>query len=295
MFHTVIAGVDGKSNGRDAGVLAGKLVAPGGTLTLVHVHGDETVFRYGSSDFAAIEREDSLALLAGEQRAIGNHAEVATIGATSVGAGLQRIAEERDADLIVVGSSSRGPAGRLLLGDDTRAAVEAAPCAVAVAPTGFAKEPQDFERIGVAYNGGADGDALIALARELAGANRAEISALTVIAIPTYAYGTLAAVSWTAVENDLVREAQQRLDSFGDVDGRSVQGYAAEQLARFADGVDLLLVGSRGYGPARRVLFGSTSAYLTRNAHCPVVVLRRGIEAPVDSGRATAVGATAPR
>jgi hypothetical protein len=36
------------------------------------------------------------------------------------------------------------------------------------------------------------------------------------------------------------------------------------------------VVGSRGWGPVRRILLGSTSARLMREAHCPVLVLPRG-------------------
>ena len=41
-------------------------------------------------------------------------------------------------------------------------------------------------------------------------------------------------------------------------------------------GVDLLVVGSRGYGPLRRVLLGSTAAALIHHAKYPVIVFPRG-------------------
>jgi Universal stress protein family len=37
-------------------------------------------------------------------------------------------------------------------------------------------------------------------------------------------------------------------------------------------------LGSRGYGPVRRVLLGSTSNALMRSARCPVIVYPRGME-----------------
>jgi hypothetical protein len=40
-----------------------------------------------------------------------------------------------------------------MLGDDTSHALNGAPCAVAVAPIGFAREPYTLAEIGVAYNG----------------------------------------------------------------------------------------------------------------------------------------------
>lgn len=39
--------------------------------------------------------------------------------------------------------------------------------------------------------------------------------------------------------------------------------------------VDLLLVGSRAYGPIRRALVGSVSSTVVRHAPCPVLVMPR--------------------
>ena len=41
------------------------------------------------------------------------------------------------------------------------------------------------------------------------------------------------------------------------------------------DGVDLLVVGSRGYGPLARVLVGSVSRKVVQNAPCPVLTVQR--------------------
>jgi nucleotide-binding universal stress UspA family protein len=41
-------------------------------------------------------------------------------------------------------------------------------------------------------------------------------------------------------------------------------------------GLELLVVGSRGYGPVRRVLLGSVASELLHNAPCPVIVCPRG-------------------
>jgi nucleotide-binding universal stress UspA family protein len=42
------------------------------------------------------------------------------------------------------------------------------------------------------------------------------------------------------------------------------------------DEVDVLFCGSRGYGPARRVLLGGVSSRLVRRARSPVIVVPRG-------------------
>jgi nucleotide-binding universal stress UspA family protein len=43
------------------------------------------------------------------------------------------------------------------------------------------------------------------------------------------------------------------------------------------EGIDLLVCGSRGYGPLRAVLLGGVSSYVVAHARCPVVVVPRGV------------------
>jgi nucleotide-binding universal stress UspA family protein len=60
-----------------------------------------------------------------------------------------------------------------------------------------------------------------------------------------------------------------------------VEGDPAEQLAAISESADLLIIGSRGYGPLRAVLAGGVSGRVARDAHCPVIVVPRGIDAPL--------------
>ena len=62
----------------------------------------------------------------------------------------------------------------------------------------------------------------------------------------------------------------------GTANGRA-RGAVVESLAGLGpDDVDLLVCGSRGYGPARRVLLGGVSSRLIRRARLPVTVVPRG-------------------
>jgi nucleotide-binding universal stress UspA family protein len=55
-----------------------------------------------------------------------------------------------------------------------------------------------------------------------------------------------------------------------------LEGPVVESLAALGpDDVDLLFCGSRGYGPARRVLLGGVSSRLIRRARLPVAVVPR--------------------
>jgi nucleotide-binding universal stress UspA family protein len=131
MFKNVLVGVDGRTNGRDAIALASQLIDPDGELTLVHVHRDE-----------ATERDISHELLEVERTKAAVDAELVSVASTSPGRGLHQQAQDMSADLLVVGSCSHGVLGRAILGDDTRAALDGAPCTVAIATHGYAEQLQ---------------------------------------------------------------------------------------------------------------------------------------------------------
>ena len=73
----------------------------------------------------------------------------------------------------------------------------------------------------------------------------------------------------------LIEEAEIRMKELGGVEGHAVYGLAGEELAAFGDQVDILVVGSRGYGPVKRLVLGSTSDFLQRHARCSLLVLPR--------------------
>ena len=72
-----------------------------------------------------------------------------------------------------------------------------------------------------------------------------------------------------------VRSVAKRLEPAG----RLLRGSPGQQLADEASvAVDLMVVGSRGYGPLQRVLLGSVSTSLMHSAPCPVMVVPRTAE-----------------
>ncbi len=277
MFKNVLVGVDGKASGGDAIALAARLADPDGQLTLAHVHpGRLSPSRAISPGLVRGEREASETLLARERASAELDAGLLSIEALSPGCGLHVQAEEEDADLLVVGSCSRGVFGRAMLGDDTREALNGAPCAVAIAARGYAERSAPIAKIGVAYNGSPESTAALALARELAaGASGATLHALEVVSLPSVAYtGIMSPVIGEDIEL-MLQEASDRMGQLPDLDGRAVYGLAGEELASFGDEVDLLIVGSRGYGPVKRLVLGSTSTFLQRHARCSLLVLPR--------------------
>ncbi len=142
MFKNVLVGVDGRPAGRDAIALAARLTDPEGKLTLAHVYHDVlSPLHAATPGFLPTEREASHELLERERAAANVSADLRSIVSMSPAAGLHQQAEDQNADLLVVGSCRRGPFGRVMLGDDTHAALNGAPCAVAVAFHGYAEHP----------------------------------------------------------------------------------------------------------------------------------------------------------
>jgi nucleotide-binding universal stress UspA family protein len=73
-----------------------------------------------------------------------------------------------------------------------------------------------------------------------------------------------------------LRHALDELPEDLPLEHRTLVGNPAELIAKESEDHDLLLVGSRGYGPVRRTLLGGVAARLARTARCPLLVLPRG-------------------
>jgi len=199
--------------------------------------------------------------------------------------GLMALAEDEQADLIVIGSTHHGPIGRVLAGSVAAQLFQGAPCAVLVAPHGRADhEHAGFGLIGVAYDGSDEAKVALASAENLARALGARLRLITVAPYigsdPHSGPLELTRKTWAD------RLSQGAGSVSDDVETEQVlrQGREAAELALQGVELDLLVVGSRGHGPLRRTLVGSVASELVRTAPCPVLVVPRGAEAPVEVG-----------
>jgi nucleotide-binding universal stress UspA family protein len=277
MFERIVVGVDGHEGGRDAVALARLLVAPGGTLTLAHVVAGDR----GAPEASGAER--ARALLESVRGDTGVEAHLRSHRSASVGRGLHELCEVTDADLLVVGSSRRGRLGRVLVGDDTSAALNGAPCAIAIAPGDYSQQPGTTREIGVGYDGSPESEHALSVARSLAVAWEAKLSAFEAVSLPAFAF-----VGPGAPDNTpqaLVGDALARIAGLGGVEPHAAYGQPAEELARYSAALDLLIVGGRGYGPVGRLIHGSTTQQLARTARCPLLVLTRTAH-PIENARA---------
>jgi nucleotide-binding universal stress UspA family protein len=152
MFENILIGVDGCRGGRDAIALAKQLAAPGARFTLAHVvtGGPVSWWRHHLADERVFDREASM--LDAERRTAAIPAEIVCVGGVAPGRGLHALAWERAADVIVIGCSKRALLGRVRLGGDARASLDAPPCPVAIAPHGYADTHPPVLDIDVGYD-----------------------------------------------------------------------------------------------------------------------------------------------
>jgi len=277
----VVVGLDGRDGGWDAIALA-KRIAPEGKLILVNAYGIAAL-PPGYSGYAVATRE--IAQAAGEmlERAAAEsapEADVLALPYTAPGFALRHAADEHEAGMIVIGSAHHGVIGRVLAGDDTRATIHGAPCPVAIAPRGYAVDDAAIDAIVVGFNGTVESRAAVQAAAEIRRDLHARLRVICVAEDPdpllaSYGY----ALDWPEIANASRAHAERLLHELlaelDDAEGEVVAGRAGKQLESFAEGADLLVIGSRGWGPLRRVLLGSTSDRLVHHAACPVLVVPR--------------------
>ena len=283
----IIVAVDESQGSSDAIALASTLAGiTGSTLTLVNVFPYSLEpSRASNREFEDFLRQDSRELLERLRNDHGDETvELRAIANPSPAHGLHELAEQEGADLIVVGSTHTGRAGRVLPGSTAERLLHGAPCPVAVAPNGYAQRPDRQPAvIGCAYDGSASSRRALAEAGRLAAATGAQLQAIRVFEPLMYdlppgnnAFGGMASYNDTlhVRAGEELEAAVARIETDG-AEAKLEVGNAAHVLADASEGLDLLFMGSRGYGPMHAVLVGGVSGQLVREAACPVIVFPR--------------------
>ncbi|HEX4806785.1 MAG TPA: universal stress protein [Conexibacter sp.] len=295
MLRKVLVGVDGTSSARDAVVLARALAADGDPdVVLVGAYADPLLpFPPGLRRELHLGQEVERLLLDVREQ-LAPTARTHVKADRSPGRALCHELERERADLLVVGSSRRVDAGRAGAGRTGRQVLHGAACAVAVAAHGVAgAAPLALRRLVVGVERSPESDAALALARSLAEAAGAELLAVAVADDRLPATVAPAGMAVELVQWDEVveahRSAAERLlaELTGRIPELSVElraGDPAEELAAAAAGADLLVLGSRRWGPLARLVLGSTGQELVRDAPCSLLLVPRPAEeAPTDS------------
>ncbi len=274
---------DGREGGRDAVELARVLAAPDPDASAVVV----TVSITGPlpMEYALLgveESADAEPLFEDARETLaGMEVETRAYGGGSPAGILTTVAESEDFDAIVVGSPHRGVFGRILLGSVGKSLLNGAPADVAVAPKGYAQALHEaLADIAVGYDGTPEAKLALRRAEALAKRSNARLKLLTVVKPPTAAPvmvpGAYAPES-PPEPDKVILEGVNSVDSTLAAAPVRLDGDPAAQLTKACeeDPVDLLVLGSRGYGPLARVLLGSVSRKIVQDAPCPVLTVRR--------------------
>lgn len=270
MFENVIVGVKDREAGLDALELARRLLSPAGRLLLVNVH-DTVLGPFPKSDpqWQASERRRALERLGPLRAEAGVDAELLSVQALTVKAGLHEVARERG-DLLAIGASRGNDFEHAHVSDDARALLKDPPCAVAVAPMGYGGRARALRTVGVAFDGSPGSEQALVTGRTLARELGAELSAFGVVPEPLRIRQPLEMDREIA---QLVRTARERLAELPDINTDAGYGDAAEELARYGAAVDLLVLGAHKQRPVDPLWGGSTAQRLIDNVACPVLVL----------------------
>jgi nucleotide-binding universal stress UspA family protein len=215
---------------------------------------------------------------------------------TSAAQALQEAVEDEDAGLLVVGSSRRSGVGRVLAGSTAQRLLNGAPCPVAVVPRDW-KPAERLRTVGVAYVDTPEGHGALRGAHALARRAKATLRAITVVKVTLEMYAETETYiagqqgrQMVDVEGEHrlfaereLRRALEQLDSDIPIEADALLGDPAEALVDASKGLDVLVSGSRGYGPVRGVLLGSVSHRLTAEAYCPVIVVPRGVKSALEA------------
>lgn len=211
--------------------------------------------------------------------------------ARSAAVGLLAVAAGRDASAIVLGSSSAGPVGHVVIGSVSARLLHSSPLPLALTTRGFRSRLDDrVRRLTVAYSGDEGSDELVSVGAATASRLGATLRLATFVVPPP---GMVTAGVGPGAEKGVTRDweaglAASREASLQRIGGavlaraevETVIGYGprwAEALddVPWTDG-DLLVVGSSAVSTVAQVFLGSRAAKIVRHSPVPVVVVPRG-------------------
>ena len=206
------------------------------------------------------------------------------VSAGTSGDGLVALAEELGADALVVGSSSDGALGQVVLGTTTDWLLHSSPVPVAISPRGYrGARGGKITRLTCAYSGSPNSVRVVELVAELT-ANRPVAMRVISFAIRgrtmfppevgLHAEDSILEV-WAADLRTMLAKLRSDAVVTGDVELQVITGNGWGQAldnTEWDDG-ELLILGTTGRRGIKGVFLGSHGAKIIRHSPVPVVVL----------------------
>jgi nucleotide-binding universal stress UspA family protein len=281
----VLVGIDERPSAQDALALGRwfeESTSAGLFLAWVHPY-DRLPSLLGEGEETTRVRETVAALAATVKAALPAElrSELHLLPGGSASRGLQRLAEQEEVSVIVLGSSERSGIGRIAPGKTAVRLLSGSRVPVAVAPRGYQAPSGQAPLIGVGFDGGAEARAALRWAAAFARAVGGRLRVIAVhepMAFGGVGVGTFPTASVSQVmHQELQSETEEAVRSLDGVEAEPVlrEGKAAAALAGETEELDLLVLGSRGYGPLRSVLLGTVSEATVAEAQSPVLIVPR--------------------
>lgn len=207
-------------------------------------------------------------------------ASTVTVG-ESFAQSLIEFAEEKSSDLIVVGGARDGFFGGHTIGPVTGALLHSSPIPVALAPRGYAEDPDEvIEAVTAAVPTRPGDDNPLPFAITLASAAGLPIRMLSLVSAENLSEAGSAKevrqLQVTAAEENLVVAARALPDA-PEIKSMVADGVTLESALKklkWDDG-DLLVVGSSRFAAPSRLFLGSTAARILAGVDVPVIVVPR--------------------
>ena len=298
----ILVGFDGTESGLDAVALGRRLAEnAGGRLVIAYIsplnvsfvpylEQDPVVERTLREASEEVLRQAAPVLAGFEAWEPCSHATVPPAR------GLHEVADHQHADLIVVGSTHRRGLGRIVPGTTAEKLLHGSRHPVIVAPAGW-REPTGgaFSALGAGFDGSAESMGAMSAAAALARSTGASLRVIAaferpnpanpIFAVTSHGYGEIVG-DLRDLLADRLEKAAAALPSGVEVDIQVLDGDPADVLTAESAKLDLLAVGSRGYGALRSVMLGTHTGELVWRSRCPVLVVPRGVEHPLESFKA---------
>jgi nucleotide-binding universal stress UspA family protein len=288
MAGRIVIGYDGSDAGDDAVAFGLTWCRSTGDVPVVAtVYPEEHPLGAGRVDaeWAAYVRKLGQETLDSARAVAGDTAIYRLVASTSAPRGIADLAEDVEAAAVLVGGNRKDQAGGGWLGSVADRLLHGATVPVCVVPENWqARDNGVISKIGVAFVDTKDGHEALRAAVRTANRIPARLVLYSVVARSTEHYSYIAGRRDEQVFYDAARASYTQALDYAlagvppqlEPEAVLLEGDVVERLANLGpDEVDMLVCGSRGYGPIRRVLLGGVSVRLVRHSQLPVMVVPR--------------------
>jgi nucleotide-binding universal stress UspA family protein len=252
-----------------------------------------TVFGFPSPAMdGAIEPAHTDAIVKELTKCVGSAATIVprtqlAVRSGSAAAEILRYVDEAKSDLLVVGTHGRTGFERVVLGSVTEKVLRKAPCPVLTVPRLAEGDPEFplFRHVLCAADFSPAAERAAEYALSLAQEANGRLTLLHVVDwMPDKDMAKFPQFDAAVYRRAVTAEARRRLEALVPEDARNwcepdlriACGKPYREIVRIADeeGADLIVLGVHGAGAVDRMLFGSTTQHVVRQALCPVLTVR---------------------